>query len=116
MYLIIIPLSAEIVVTVDTIVTCRLEGGFKTYFIDEKPLKHATLWHGGTRMAPFDKEFYVTIGVGVGGIHDFTDNLPWHLGDAKTLSKFWRSVKDDPNWLKPSNAAMEIDYIRIYAV
>ncbi|KAL1123444.1 hypothetical protein AAG570_002524 [Ranatra chinensis] len=47
-------------------------------------------WKRGSNVAPFDKEFYISLGLSVGGIRDFPDNSlnggqrkPWTDSDAK---------------------------------
>lgn len=58
------------------------------------------------------------IGVGVGGINDFTNSQgkPWVDNDPKMVRSFW---KDKFNWYKSwqsSESTLKIDYIRIYAI
>ncbi|XP_063910735.1 beta-1,3-glucan-binding protein-like [Zophobas morio] len=75
-------------------------------------------WRSGTPFAPFDKEMYVTLGVGVGG-HTFEDRSdgrkPWRNNDAKGQKKFykarshWRSTWTDASGL-------DVDYIKIWAL
>jgi len=75
----------------------------------------------GTDLAPFDQEFYITLGYGIGGNHDFKDDLyewknpkPWTNADPKVNKKFWKSVKNDINqWLGSDD--LRIDYVYVYA-
>ncbi|XP_076629597.1 beta-1,3-glucan-binding protein 2 isoform X1 [Colletes latitarsis] len=77
------------------------------------------------KMAPFDQEFYITIGLGVGGIRVFPDNTissgnakSWKNVGAKAMLKFW-NAKDQwlPTWRRGNGrmTAFEIDYIRVWS-
>ncbi|XP_057338016.1 beta-1,3-glucan-binding protein-like [Microplitis mediator] len=78
------------------------------------------------RMAPYDLEFYLMLGVGVGGIRVFPDGTrtgnyekPWKNVGAKAMLRFWQA-KDQwlPSW-KRENArktAFEVDYIKVWSV
>lgn len=72
-------------------------------------------------MAPFDRPFHVTLGVGVGGFNDFSDEMvrltpkPWRNDELQGMASFWRGVKDQAQW--PGNAAqLRVDYVRVYAL
>ncbi|XP_043581469.1 beta-1,3-glucan-binding protein-like isoform X1 [Bombus pyrosoma] len=74
-----------------------------------------------TKMAPFDQEFYIVIGVGVGGIRVFPDKTtssghikPWKNIEAKAMLNFWHAEdKWLPSW--GEKTAFEIDYIRVWS-
>ncbi|CAD6230016.1 GSCOCT00006690001.2-RA-CDS [Cotesia congregata] len=78
------------------------------------------------RMAPYDLEFYLMLGVGVGGVRVFPDGTrtgnyekPWKNNGAKAVLRFWQA-KDQwlPSW-KRENArktALEVDYIKVWSV
>ncbi|XP_076673603.1 beta-1,3-glucan-binding protein isoform X2 [Andrena cerasifolii] len=77
------------------------------------------------KMAPFDQEFYITIGIGVGGIRIFPDGTnsaetskPWRNLGAKAMLQFWHA-KDQwlPSWKRQNGrkTAFEIDYIRAWS-
>ncbi|XP_015514705.1 beta-1,3-glucan-binding protein 1 isoform X1 [Neodiprion pinetum] len=86
----------------------------------------------GTRnkMSPFDGQFYITLGVGVGGVRDFPDNLrsgdgvgyekPWKNVAAKALLRFWEAKNHwFPSWQdsnNPGKSHLQIDYVRVYAL
>ncbi|KAL1123448.1 hypothetical protein AAG570_002528 [Ranatra chinensis] len=60
----------------------------------EEPL--ADTWKNGTAIAPFDQEFYISLGVSVGGVRDFPDNStsgsyakPWENMQFKVSSFFF---------------------------
>lgn len=86
------------------------------------PLKN--LWENGTIMAPFDQEFYMVFNVAVGGWTFFSDTAinksgkkPWSNYDKKKgMEKFWRgSDQWLPTW-KGSSSALQVDYVRIWAL
>ncbi|XP_076763292.1 beta-1,3-glucan-binding protein [Xylocopa sonorina] len=78
------------------------------------------------KMAPFDQEFYITIGVGVGGVRVFADGTtssgfkkPWRNIDAKAMLQFWQARnKWLPSWTRENGEkiALEIDYIRVWSL
>lgn len=88
-------------------------------------LTHAKNWDNGDAMSPFDREFFLTLGVSVGGHSDFPDGLyngfarlekPWKNEHPKAELHFWN---DRENWLKTwngDNTGLHVDYIRVYAL
>ncbi|CAG4946619.1 unnamed protein product [Parnassius apollo] len=82
----------------------------------QNAVPHAMHWVKGTVMAPLDEMFYVSLGLRVGGIHDFADSpeKPWKNRNNKATVSFWNS-KDSwfPTWFDPD---MKVDYVRIYAL
>nr|ACI32819.1 beta-1,3-glucan recognition protein 2 [Spodoptera littoralis] len=80
-------------------------------------IKHATSWNKGTIMAPFDKMFYLTLGLRVGGINDFedaVDNKPWKNSESKATLKFWNAKSTwYPSW---TNSALKVDSVKVYAL
>lgn len=46
-------------------------GGYKQL----KSIANAIYWESGTNMAPFDQEFHISLGVGVGGNADFPGKI-----------------------------------------
>jgi beta-glucanase (GH16 family) len=77
-----------------------------------------------SKMAPFDQEFYFVINLAVGGVAFFPDDAtnpggkPWVNTSPTAITEFWRG-KDQwlPTWqLDTDNAALQIDYIRVYAL
>nr|XP_012141734.1 PREDICTED: beta-1,3-glucan-binding protein-like [Megachile rotundata] len=77
------------------------------------------------KIAPFDQEFYISIGVGVGGIRFFPDGTtnagnakPWSNSAAKAMLQFWRARNQWLPSLKRENGKMatfQIDYIRVWS-
>ncbi|KAJ8673915.1 hypothetical protein QAD02_005177 [Eretmocerus hayati] len=77
-------------------------------------------------MMPFDEKFYLSIGLGVGGIRVFPDRTqtdtyvkPWKNTGAKAMLQFWQSKSMWlPSWQKNqgANTALEIDYIRVWSL
>ncbi|KOC59371.1 Beta-1,3-glucan-binding protein [Habropoda laboriosa] len=77
------------------------------------------------KMAPFDQEFYITIGLGVGGVRVFPDqttssgyNKPWRNVGAKAMLQFWYK-KDQwlPTWKRGQGetTTFVVDYIRVWS-
>lgn len=104
---------------VDEEVYCHVdpEEGFYHEVKATKP-QIANLWRlGGNRMAPFDKEFFISLGVGVGGHYDFHlfQDKPWKDLSVKAMHTFW-SARGNwyPTW--NSNSTLQIDYVRVYAI
>lgn len=100
---------------------CQIDAGrgFSDLKINGKSLEGSTCWN--SKFAPFDKEFYLTLGVGVGGFNDFPDDehwttkKPWRNYDVPGLINFWRVMKPNRAW--PSDAAtLKIDYVRVRAI
>ncbi|KAG7213005.1 hypothetical protein KM043_002342 [Ampulex compressa] len=64
----------------------------------------------GKKSAPFDQEFYITLGVGAGGVRDFPDNTrssgfdkPWKNVGAKAMLMFWQAKNQWlPSWRQDS--------------
>lgn len=104
---------------VDGEVYCMVEpgSGFHQDIQSSKP-EVAKLWQlSGTQMAPFDKEFYLGLGVGVGGHYDFHhfESKPWKDLGVKAMYTFW-NARDSwyPTW--NPNSTMLIDFIRVFGV
>ncbi|EGI59533.1 PREDICTED: beta-1,3-glucan-binding protein-like [Acromyrmex echinatior] len=83
-------------------------------------------WMSGDRKAaPFDQEFFITLGVGVGGVRVFPDGThssgmrkPWRNIDAKAMLNFWNSRNQWlPSWRRDSGSktAFVIDYVKVWA-
>ncbi|XP_068618731.1 beta-1,3-glucan-binding protein 1-like [Battus philenor] len=75
-------------------------------------------WMKGSLMAPLDEMFYISIGLDVGGIHEFPDSpvpvKPWNNTSNRAMLDFW-NARDSwyPTW---SESTLSVDYIRIYAL
>ncbi|XP_078037235.1 beta-1,3-glucan-binding protein [Augochlora pura] len=73
-------------------------------------------------MAPFDQQYYISIGLAVGGVRVFPDGTessrykkPWRNVGAKAMLQFWQAKNDWlPSWTKNGKmTTFEIDYIRV---
>ncbi|XP_058467033.1 beta-1,3-glucan-binding protein-like [Malaya genurostris] len=77
-------------------------------------------WPEGQLMAPFDQEFHLLLNVAVGG-NFFPDGAsnphpkPWYYGESTAMTSFWNARGD---WYSTwgEEAAMEIDYVRVWAL
>ncbi|XP_037907713.1 gram-negative bacteria-binding protein 3-like [Hermetia illucens] len=78
-------------------------------------LPTADLLNMQKKIAPFDKPFHITIGVGVGGHNDYSDrisNKPWSNLEPKAMLKFWNSIKQT-NY---PEGELAVDYIQVFTV
>lgn len=87
-------------------------------------IPHSSIWARGSAMAPFDQDFYITVGVGVGGLGDFPDDVvngaeqvakPWENSDNQAERKFFTVQK---NWHDTWNqdSVLSIDHIKVTAL
>ncbi|XP_023948455.2 beta-1,3-glucan-binding protein-like [Bicyclus anynana] len=96
-------------------------GGFNT-----SPFQNP--WRFGTKMAPFDQQFFLIMNVAVGGTNGyFPDNVqnphpkPWRNNSPTAAADF---LNAQGNWLPTWNlnvnegrdAALQVDYVRIWAL
>ncbi|XP_065361463.1 gram-negative bacteria-binding protein 2 [Calliphora vicina] len=69
----------------------------------------------------FNKFFFITFGVSVGGHHQFPDNLqqpnnkPWSNTSPRSIRDFWQYVNNN-KMLWSGNETLQIDYVKVYAV
>ncbi|GAB0099634.1 Gram-negative bacteria-binding protein 3 [Sergentomyia squamirostris] len=97
--------------------------GFHSLTIDDNmKFPGANKWQqwGTTKLAPFDQEFFLTLGVGVGGHNDFQESrhckLPWSNTSPRAMSQFWQKRNDwTPSW-ENGDPTLRVDYVRIYAI
>ncbi|XP_035705779.1 beta-1,3-glucan-binding protein isoform X2 [Folsomia candida] len=92
-------------------------GGFPDNI--DNPWKYAE----NPKMAPFDQKFYILLNVAVGGTNSyFPDSAkgpytkPWKNNSPTPMLDFWKGKK---NWWatwKGEDAALVVDYIRVYAI
>ncbi|KAB0796439.1 hypothetical protein PPYR_10500 [Photinus pyralis] len=94
-------------------------GGFATLqnILQIDPMV-AERWEGGTVLAPFDQEMFITLGVGVGGqmYPDLPEvNKPWNTDDPKAQLQFYRNKEKWYNtWGDKSE--LVVDYIKVFAI
>lgn len=82
----------------------------------------------GSKMAPFDQEFYLSINLAVGGRDAFPDDAinssgdkPWTNSSISPMTDFWHARNSWlPTWKVNENRTKEasflIDYIRVWAL
>lgn len=78
----------------------------------------AERWEGGTVLAPFDQEMFITLGVGVGGqmYPDLPEvHKPWNTDDPKAQLQFYRNKE---KWYKTwsDKSELVVDYIKVFAI
>ncbi|XP_054266875.1 beta-1,3-glucan-binding protein 1-like [Macrosteles quadrilineatus] len=84
---------------------------------------NCSIWSNGSTIAPFDKDFYISLGLSAGSERDFADDCvnrgqpkPWRNLDFKAKSDFW---DDRDNWRltwSEAGSALYIDHIRVTAL
>ncbi|KAJ8969729.1 hypothetical protein NQ317_003328 [Molorchus minor] len=99
------------------------EGGFwELGELDATGLQNP--WTGGSKMAPFDQEFYIIINLAIGGTNYFPDNAinpsakPWLNTSPTAAADFWRG-KDQwyPTWHEETtDSHLQVDYVKIWAL
>nr|AFD54027.1 GNBP3 [Locusta migratoria] len=76
-----------------------------------------------SKLAPFDREFYISLGVGVGGYQEFPNGCmshqnpkPWKNRETKSMLFFYRA-KDQwyPTW-SAEKSSLEVDYVKVWAL
>lgn len=81
-------------------------------------------WRFGSKMAPFDQEFYLLINLAVGGTAYFPDGAtnpggkPWMNNSPQAATDFWNGrAQWQPTWnLGSDDNNFRIDYVRIWAL
>ncbi|XP_055859188.1 beta-1,3-glucan-binding protein 1-like [Episyrphus balteatus] len=100
-----------------------IKGGFSKSYL----YKNSNAWQSDSILAPFDREFYFTIGLSVGGHVEFPDfsysgkldkpyMKPWNNQDPKAMLKFWN---DRGNWMRSwieYNTQLEVNFILVDAL
>ncbi|XP_075160943.1 gram-negative bacteria binding protein 3 [Haematobia irritans] len=81
------------------------------------PNRH--LLQTGSQWAPFDQEFSVTIGLGIGGFTDFpegewSEKKPWFNTDPRAKLNFRNTYVNKEKWIQDTE--FNVDYIRIFTV
>lgn len=109
----------RITVSVDETVYCTIDPGRGFHTVTDGNGQHVTpakLWQSQGPMAPFDQDFYLTLGIGVGGFNDFPDQdgKPWRNYAIQAMRSFWNALK--PTAWPEQKAGMDIDYVRVYAI
>ncbi|XP_055601810.1 gram-negative bacteria-binding protein 1 isoform X2 [Uranotaenia lowii] len=108
--------------TVDGFQYGSLRGKFVDFGLANN-LTQANLWNRDNVLSPFDKEFYISLGVGVGGVTDFPDlcrngptraEKPWNNTSPKAEYHFYQNRNAwYRTWTDPELA---VDYVRVYAL
>ncbi|XP_032680368.1 beta-1,3-glucan-binding protein-like [Odontomachus brunneus] len=107
-----------------------------TFLVDEEEVGHVGPsllgWmpgestYGRKKSAPFDQEFYITLGVGAGGVRVFPDDTksfgrpkPWSNMDPKSMLRFWNARSQWlPSWRRDNGekTTFVIDYVRVWSL
>uniref|UniRef100_A0A9I3CJN8 GH16 domain-containing protein n=1 Tax=Anopheles culicifacies TaxID=139723 RepID=A0A9I3CJN8_9DIPT len=112
----------QILLTVDGFQYGTVRTNFRQH-AQQHNLTQANLWNENVPLAPFDREFYISLGVGVGGIKDFPDHSqtgpaksakPWNNTSPKAEYFFYQNRNTwYRTWTEPE---LTIDYVRVYAL
>nr|AOV81831.1 3-glucan binding protein [Anopheles coluzzii] len=88
-------------------------------------------WIHGTRMAPFDQEFYIIMNLAVGGTNGYFPDVPpasngnrgkpWSNNSPTAARDFWNGRNSWlPTWRMTDNrgkdSSLQIDYVRVWAL
>nr|XP_049706877.1 beta-1,3-glucan-binding protein-like [Helicoverpa armigera] len=115
----------RITLSVDGIEWARVEptaSGLQGRFPDTCTQLPRTLLEQGSRVAPFDNHFYITLGVGAGSITEFPDGVktanerpkPWSNPSRKALLNFWQDMDSwQTTWNQPQ---LLVDYVKVVAL
>lgn len=100
-------------------------GEIKANHLRSTNIQHAYLWANGEEMAPFDKEFHLSLGLSVGGHSEFPENClngesrrrkPWENGDPKGEFNFWRKRADWTETWDGVNSGLIVDSVKVYSL
>ncbi|XP_045463336.1 beta-1,3-glucan-binding protein-like [Harmonia axyridis] len=82
-------------------------------------------WRGGSKMAPFDQEFYIVLNLAVGGTSFFPDGAnnsggqkPWSNKSPRASGDFWEGRNQWlPTWkMGTDDQTLKIDYVKVWAL
>jgi beta-glucanase (GH16 family) len=102
---------SNVVLSVDFNTTLWEQGGWDKTKLDNP-------WRGGPQNAPFDQKFYLIMNVACGGTTgywaDTEPGKPWNNQDTHAINSFWNNRGAwYPTW-QGENAALQVDYIKVY--
>ncbi|KAK7088455.1 hypothetical protein V1264_022376 [Littorina saxatilis] len=101
-------------------------GGFWEFGGFDQMQGYDNPWREGTRMAPFDQEFYLVMNVAVGGVGFFPDEnrnspqpKPWQDRAGHEADRFWAARNQwYPTWHpdhdQGEDAAMKVNYVKVW--
>ncbi|ERL92074.1 beta-1,3-glucan-binding protein [Dendroctonus ponderosae] len=93
------------------------EGGFAS-LATNLHLKNSDKWKSGTKIAPFDKEMHIVVGVGAGG-HNFDDRSdgtkPWFNNQPISQKEFYKARNQwQSSW--KTEAKLQVEYVKVWAL
>ncbi|CAG4937642.1 unnamed protein product [Colias eurytheme] len=103
-------------------------GGFWEYGGFNRNQNILNPWRYGSKMAPFDQKFYIIINLAVGGTNGFFPDgvvnpspKPWWNGSPTAPRDFWNARNNwlptwNPNVNNGEDAALQVDYVRVWAL
>ncbi|XP_065225846.1 uncharacterized protein LOC135849379 [Planococcus citri] len=75
-----------------------------------------------SKLAPFDKEFYISLGLSVGGLSNFPDTCtsnpkkPWANTSPKAMLNFWQGRNQWKNTWKDEDSALKVESVNVGAL
>ncbi|KAK7088454.1 beta-1,3-glucan-binding protein-like [Littorina saxatilis] len=110
----------------ETLKVAPSAGGFWEFGGFDQMQGYDNPWREGTRMAPFDQEFYLVMNVAVGGVGFFPDEnrnspqpKPWQDRAGHEADRFWAARNQwYPTWHpdhdQGEDAAMKVNYVKVW--
>lgn len=74
------------------------------------------MWKNKGRPAPFDQEFFLTLGLGVGGRNNFAGDIPWDPSSPTQRREFNNAKDKWYNSWKDDTKALEVKSVKVYAL
>lgn len=100
-------------------------GEVKANHLKNTNIQHSYIWANGEKLAPFDKEFHLSLGLSVGGHSEFPQNClngnskkrkPWENNDPKAEFNFWRKRSEWTETWDGINSGLIVDSVKVYAL
>ncbi|KAH9638579.1 hypothetical protein HF086_000980 [Spodoptera exigua] len=98
--------------------TLEWRPGTISLFVDGEQYGAITPPAEGFYKTASENNFYVSIGLNVGGVHEFADtpNKPWTNRATKAMLNFWNARDQWYSTWYDDSSALEVDYVRVYAL
>ncbi|CAG0879122.1 unnamed protein product [Darwinula stevensoni] len=104
-------------------VTPGEDGFWNLYPFDENYPGLDSPWSLGTKMAPFDQEFYLIVNLAVGGTNGFFPDgttgpypKPWSNTSPQAFKDFWDRRGDwYPTWIE-DDTHLQVEYVKVWAL
>ena len=67
----------------------------------------------------FSRQFYISLGLSVGGVHEFSDDIPnnpWKNSATKAMLHFWEAKDQWYSTWYDDTSALQVDYVKVFAL